>query len=252
MTLGELLAAADRAREGHQWHAMAGFLERAADAVPSEDAARALWDQAGEAHRRDDALDDAARCLRRALTMSEADTAALASIKLSAVMAECGRLEEAVGWCKRGLVGAAALVARDTLVGHLLALGEVDAARQWLPPAANGPLGASRAFREAQLCRLSGEFSRAEALLDDVLHRLGDLPAVASARGATRAERVEICLFTGRAAEAVRLAEEAMDEQRVGGRRSMAWRAEASRVRALVQAGLTVPQRVLDLSLIHI
>ena len=70
--------------------------------------------------------------------------------------------------------------------------------------------------------------------------------SLASARGATRAERVEICLFTGRAAEAVRLAEEAMDEQRVGGRRSMAWRAEASRVRALVQAGLTVPQRVLD------
>ncbi|MCO4744024.1 MAG: hypothetical protein KC912_04500 [Proteobacteria bacterium] len=247
--LDDLLQSAQQHADAHHWQLAATHFTRAAqhaESIGERELSRRIWDKAGEAWRREDHPRAAARALRAALTLSSGDVEALAAVKLSAVLGELGRVEEAIRWARRGLVGATAPIARDTLIGHLLAQGKPDEAERWLPKRADGALGAARAFRVAQIARLRGQFDEAEEALDEALRHLKSVGHAASARAAALSERAEIYMLTGRPVQAVGLAEQAIDDHRSAGRRSMAWRAEASRVRALLAAGATAPPDVLE------
>ncbi|TNE91756.1 MAG: hypothetical protein EP330_04270 [Deltaproteobacteria bacterium] len=244
-----LLEQAQRHVDERRWEPAAMLYTRAAQQAQAGgegELARRIWDLAGETWRREDHPAAAARALRSALTLSAGEAQAVAAVKLSAVLGELGRVEEAVRWARQGMVGPVAPIARDSLCGHLLALGKVDEARRWLPPLVDGPMGSAHWFRVAQIARLDGDFEQAVAALDEALARLEGVPGAESGRGAARGERVEIYLLTDEPEPAIALAEAAVDEHRAAGRRSMAWRAEASRVRALVAAGIAAPSTLLD------
>jgi tetratricopeptide (TPR) repeat protein len=249
MDVEQYLAQAQAKAESQEWGEAAALFETVARALRQSgrrEQARQVWGVTGELWRRDDWPSRSASALREALTLSEGEDQARASVQLGAVLGEIGRPEEALRWAQRGLVGEVAPIARDAVCGHFLALGRVTEAMQWVPPRTEGPEGAAHFFRRAQLARLDGRFEDALAALSEATGRLDGSAAQASGRAAALGEQIEILLLSDQPSPAIPLAEAAISEHRKAGRKSMAWRAEASRVRAVSAAGLLVPSTLLD------
>jgi len=218
------------------------------------DTARSAWDAAGESWRRDDRVDSAARALTMALGLAERERAvALAQVKLAGVLGELGRLTDAESLCARAYAACPPddplrAVVVDTWVNARLALGQRDRCNELVDELAVLPDSAQLAarFRRAQLLRQDGALGAAVPALESLMESLqGDarlLPALAGAR----AELGEVELLRGEHARAVSLLEQAFAEQAEAGRRSLQLRAEAARVRVLLERGLPALVHGLD------
>lgn len=210
------------------------------------DDARAAWDAAGEAWRRDDRPGPAARALGRAVELADrGDGGAVARVKLAGVLGELGRHEQAEELCREALeqapYGPVHGLALDTLVGVFQATGQKDRARplvQSLEATGLTNLRTASQFRAGQLHRMDGELDQAETCFHAVVEALADRPEAASGVAAARGELAELALLRGEIAEAVDFFENAEAEHRRMGRRALSYRCEAGRIRATVEGGL--------------
>jgi tetratricopeptide (TPR) repeat protein len=244
-----LVEAADAHQRAHEWEAAGGaWVEAArvavdAGALPS---ARQALAAAGEAFRRDDRPGDAARALRLALGYGpDPAEAALLRVHLAGVCAELGEADEALALLALALDAAGPEVrplVLDTRVGVVLghrpkalARPDVDALE-----ALGGAAAVAGRFRRGQLARLDGDLARARSLQQQVAAGLSGQAAAAAGAAAAQMELAELDLLQGRAVAALATLEQARRDHEGAGRRGLALRAEAARVRAAVEAGLRV------------
>lgn len=207
---------------------------------------------AGDALRRVDRPVRAARMLQRAVDLStDPGRRTSARLVLAGVLADAGELRASADLARQVLAQPASADARilghDILAGALLAQGQLADARAVVATLeALAPHLPVLPFRRAALARLDGQLDRAVALLEGVLR---DAPATDAWRGPRAAavmERAELALLQGDAPAAVTGFTAALDRWAEVGRRAGAFRAEAGRVRARVEAGDTVLSSILD------
>lgn len=217
---------------------------------PEELAARCL--AAGDALRREDRPVRAARMLQRAVDLStDPGRRTSARLVLAGVLADAGELQASADVARQVLAQPASadahILGQDILAGALLAQGRLAEARGVVAAlAAAAPQLPVLPFRRAALARLDGQLDRADALLEGVLR---DSPQTAAWRGPRAAavmERAELALLRGDSAAAVDGFTAALGLWAEVGRRAGAFRAEAGRVRARVEAGDTVLKSILD------
>jgi tetratricopeptide (TPR) repeat protein len=249
---GEALAA------DHAWGAAAvRFAQAAAQRMRASDAAgaRAAWEAAGEAWRRDDRPKSAVQALELSRQLApDAGTAAMAAIKLAGTLSELGELAPALQLLEQVREagpdnGPVAAMVLDEQINALLGLGRRDDARKLLPRLANaarGPLAVATAFREAQIARMDGRFSEAERALTVVIGQLTGQPQALSGVAAAQAELAEIAAMRGEHAAALSLYDDALAQFQKVGRKALVWRADAGRVRVAVEANLAPWVRGLD------
>jgi tetratricopeptide (TPR) repeat protein len=214
-----------------------------AGAVPS---ARQALAAAGEAFRRDDRPTEASRALRVALSYGpEPAEGAVLQVHLAGVCAELGAADEALERLERALDAAppplrAAVL--DTRIGLVLGHRRKEEARPLVAELLSGAGAVASAgrFRQGQLARLDGDLALARRLQHQVIDALGSQPDAGAGVAAARMELAELDLLDGRAVSAVAAGEAARREHEAAGRRGLAWRAEAARARAAVEAGLAV------------
>lgn len=212
-------------------------------ALPS---ARQVLGLAGEAFRRDDRVDEAAKALRMALSYGPDPVEAVGlQVRLAGLCAELGQGDEGIDRCERARDAASGpmlAVVLDTLAGLLLAHRSKAAARVVVEAlcALPGDAEVAAAFRRAQLLRLDGDLRGARAEAQRVVGRLQGRPNAESGLAAARTELAELDLLEGRPLVAFGACEAARREHEEAGRHGLALRAEAARVRAAVEAGLVV------------
>ncbi|MEQ1569678.1 MAG: hypothetical protein ABMA64_28845 [Myxococcota bacterium] len=208
--------------------------------------ARAALDQAGEAFRRDDRPVEAVRAAEMAIGLEReagtAEQAQLAVVRLAGVFGELGRAAEGV----TRLGPATDAMSIDTRIGLLWQCGRKDRIRAEVEALTRAPnAGLAVAFRRAQLARMDGDLDQAERWATVVIDQLGHRPGAESGVAAARTEIAEVELLRGRPQPAIDAYERGWELHLAAGRRSLALRAEAGRVRAAVEAGLDVlPARV--------
>jgi len=245
----DLIALHDEARRlvaHHRWEEAALAFARLAalcDRQGHHKGARGAWEAAGETWRRADHPVAAARALRMAIALDP--EAWLVRVKLAGVLADVGELSRAEATCRRVIAGAERLAIRamaiDTAVGILEARGLKEEARDLvaqLPSGEEPRHAAARWFREGQLHRMDGHLADAAHAMGQVIAALEDVPEAGAGLAAARSELAEVALLRGDHREAIAFYTTAVGEQRASGRRSLALRADAGRVRAMVEAGV--------------
>lgn len=226
-------------RSGRAW------VEAARVAVDAGEVRSALsaLDAAGEAFRRDDRPVEARRALEQVLALGASPhEAALASVRLAGLLSELGDAEAGLRHARRAEAagGALAAVALDTRLGLVLGFRRKAEARPLLDAlaAAEGPDGLATGFRTGQIQRLDGRLAESRATFEAVAERLRGREGAESGLAAARSELAELDLLEGEPAAAVETHERARRLHELAGRRSLAYRSEAGRVRAMVEAGL--------------
>jgi hypothetical protein len=243
----EAVAYAEALQAELRWEEAAHTFARAgALAVRSgaSEAARLAWGAAGEAFRRADRIVEASDALRVALSQQpvpDTDRVVL-QVRMTGCMVEMGNGLGAIEVLDRMLAETEApelkVLVADACFGTRLGYGPLkqDALEALL--AEIEPNAWAHAFRSAQMLRLAGKLNAADDLLADLEMDLEDVAGAGAGRGGVQAERGEIAALQGdpegTAAEWARAAE----AHRAAGRLSLMWRAEAGRIRSLVDAGL--------------
>ena len=213
-----------------------------------EEAWRA-WFAAGSCWRRADDVVQAERCLRRALELTEIGGQAclLTAPQLAGTLADLGDAEAAEDLLESIAAEAGTIeldaVFVDTRISALLTLGRKEAARVLLASLEErrleGPEGIAVRARSAQLLALDGELVRARQewrKLGSGKHALSGDPIL---RATVLGGLAEVDLLLGEERRALDQFEEASECWREAGRESLAWRAEAGRIRAMVALGVT-------------
>jgi hypothetical protein len=248
----ERVEVATALQEARRWEqAGVAWVEAARVAVDAGAllAARQSLHAAAEAFRRDDRLAPAQRALETLLSLGpDPVQAAMARIHLAAVRAARGDRDGAMALRlpdeTAGLPAAAQAAGIDVAIGVAWQWGTKDQVRALVAQlaAAEGVDGVATAFRTAQLRRADGDLAEASADLQALTERMSGDGGEGARAGiaAAHAEQAEIALLAGRPAEALAGYERAAAAQEAAGRRSLAWQAEAGRVRAAVEAGLDV------------
>jgi len=177
----------------------------------------------------------------------------VARVKLAGVLGEIGEIRRAEAACRRVLQVASSRpirgLALDTLISMLQATGRKEDARSALAELSSmneGQLPVAAAFRQGQLHRLDGRLEEAEGSLAAVFERLRDQPGALAGCAAARGELAEVALLRGNHADAIALFGEASKGQRSSGRVSLGLRAQAGRIRAMVEAGIQPMPGLLD------
>jgi tetratricopeptide (TPR) repeat protein len=207
-------------------------------------AAKQALEAAGEAFRRDDRPEDASRALRMALDLPHAPAeGAIARVRLGGMLGELARADEARALLEEALAiaeGPLRAVVLDTRVGLELGFGRKRDVRPRVDEleAAEGPAGIARWFRRGQLRRLDGDLDGAEACFREVSTRLRGREGADAGLAAARTEVAEVEVLRGRTAPAVEAYERGRALHETAGRRSLAYRCEAGRVRAMVEGGV--------------
>lgn len=204
-----------------------------------EPLAARVYGLAGELFRRADRPTDAVNCLQLALAMQEPGRARdLVRVTLAGVLTELGRFDAAHDLCVP-VAGETRAAALDSLCSIALARGDragFDRALTELTAQGGGTGGWALELRGALRKRLDGELAVAWRALDGLLGRLVDAEPVA--RGAVWAELGETERLLGRddAADSFVEARDCFEES---GRHALMLRAEAGRVRTLLDQGVT-------------
>lgn len=244
-----LVEAATRHQAAREWEAAAGaFVEAARVAVDAGalPAARQALQAAGDLFRRDDRPAEASRALRLALSYAASPAeGAVLHLQLAGVCGELGAAEEGLAHLDRAAAAAPEGLRGpilDTRLGLVLGHRRKEEARPLARALAEegGAAAVAARFRQGQLARLDGDLPAARAHQREVLARLADQPGAEAGVGAARMELAECDLLDGDAVAAVRSLEVARREHEAAGRRGLALRAEAARVRAAAEAGLAV------------
>ncbi len=257
-SIRELIARAESLARGRAWGVAAPLYARAAAAAMEIDeleVARRAWGAAGEAWRRDDDVEDAARALRMALGIptEEIEWAAMDRIRLAGVLGELGNPDAARQLCEDALAlvegdSRVREMAMDSLVGVLLGYPDKEGARPLVEELAqtDGDSGLAGRFRQGQLARLDGDLGVAFDCYGEVIQAFGERPEAAAGIAAARSEQAEIHVLQGNTAPAVEAFEAGMALHREAGRRALMYRSEAGRVRAMTEAGVAVLTDGLD------
>lgn len=214
-------------------------------------AQREAWEAAGECWRRADRPARAARALEMALGLPQPDAQrASGRARLAGVLGELGEGVRARRVAEEALAhaegGARALVV-DTLISTHLGFGRKAAARPLLDELRElDRSGLAVGFRQGQLQRLDGELDAAEVSFRAVERALDGQPGAEAGRAAAHMELAELDCLRGAPALALGPYEDGRRLHAEAGRRALAWRCEAGRVRAAVEAGLPVLSPILD------
>lgn len=234
----QAIANADALGRDGRWSEAGALYARAATFAMEHqqlDVAREVWGVAGEAFRRADEPVDASRALRLALSIPGGEAAAVAHRRVawSAVLSELGEYRAARDQNEAAAqVPGARAMALDGQFSVELAVGTRSSLDTLLDQLEDER---SRAFRGAQLDRLHGRLSVADDALARLERSMADNPA---GLGGIRAERAELAALRGRAQDAADAWQASFDDHLSAGRTSLAWRAEAGRVRCLLEAGI--------------
>ncbi len=241
LAYGEALQAELRWEEAGHTFARAGALAVKAGAT---DAARVAWGAAGEAFRRADRIVEASDALRVALSqqpLPDADRVVF-QVRMTGCMVELGNGLGAIDVLDRMRAEAGEpelkVLIADACFGTRLGYGPLkpdvlDALLADLEPNAW-----AHAFRSAQKLRLSGALNQADDLLADLEMDLEEIAGAGAGRGGVQAERGEIAALQGDPESTAHDWARSSEEHREAGRFSLMWRAEAGRIRSLVDAGL--------------
>ena len=243
-----------RLGQQHAWagagHAFCRAATVAFEANYFEQAARA-WETGGEALRRDDRPAEALQALQAALRFSAQENSAVVAIKLAATAADVGDFVLAKALCQEAArerrEDGIGFVALDCYAGMLLATGDVSGLRKAIAEleSAPAPLLVGCLFRSAQLARLDGRLAAAELLLHQAKESLDPQSAAAGIAG-IEGELAELAELKGEPAIAAERYAAAIAGHGKAERRSLAFRMEAARVRAMVTAGLDAMVQPLD------
>jgi len=243
------LAAARRWSEAASaWEEVGRSLASATDPAEAQEA----WAAAGECWRRDDRLDEARRCLETALGFPQPSAVRQqAQARLAAVLGELGEGRAAVDVLRDALTdasGASRAAVVDTLVGTLLGFGRLADVRPLVGELASlgGPANLAVCFRRGQVARLDGDLAAAVDQFETVRARLDGVDGAEAGVAAAEMELAEVAALAGRPADALDPFERGRALHLDAGRRALAFRCEAGRVRAAVQAGLQVVSPLLD------
>ncbi len=269
--LERVLARAHKAAGLRRWEdAAADYARGAAIAMEMRAAgpARRAWEAAGEAYRRADLPERAARALATSLNLPlDADDPppVVACVSLAGCLSELGkgdgarmeagralemaervpRLQAPTGGAPAAAPSTLVAVALDTLVGVIFGFGRKEEARALVARLGGlDPIGGG--FRGAQLARLDGDFAGAEAHLARLEAGTRGHPEAATVQAAIDGERAENAILQGDPAYALPSFERGRALHDAAGRRALAWRAECGRIRATVEAGLAVLDHGLD------
>ncbi|MFT4622852.1 MAG: tetratricopeptide (TPR) repeat protein [Myxococcota bacterium] len=210
--------------------------------------ARRAFEAAGEAFRRADVPREAARCARVALTLPSPsrDVTAALRVRLAAVLGELGNGAGALSLCRRAAREASELNTRELVLDTTIGLQQgYGRKRQWRRRVRQ--LGrVAGAFRAGQLARMDGELDAARQWFATVAQVFDGVRGGEAGAAAAACEQAELDALEGDAGPAVEAYTRAARLHREAGRMSLAWRCEAGRVRASVDAGLDVLPGVLD------
>lgn len=240
-------AARDWRAAGEAW-VEAARIALAANATPS---ARSALDLAGEAFRRDDRPADAERALQGLLRLVPSpQDEARARVRLAGVLGELGRPQHALAAVADLAPSEASWRAMvvDTRIGLLWQVGRKEQVRTELAAlqAAEGPGGIASGFREGQVLRADGDLAGAGGRFTALVERLRALPGAEVGVGAAEAELADLAVLRGEPSAAVPVYAAARERFAAVGRRSLALRAEAGRVRAALEAGEPVATAELE------
>lgn len=212
------------------------------------------WRAAGECWRRDDQPREAERCLRRAFELTEpgGEAAELTAPVLAGVLGDLGEAEaaedllESVAAEHGSRTPAPTFI--DTRLGLLLQLGRKEAARVLLASLEDGagPARLAWRMRTAQLQTIDGELARARTGWRRLGVELGRDELTAPGVPAALIGLAEVLVLLGEEREALEHFQVAAEGAREVGRHSLAWRAEAGRVRAMVDLGVQPMPGMLD------
>ena len=249
------IADAEKLSAQREWGEAALAFARAASRATSlgaRESALQAWEQAGEAWRRDDRLAAAARALRMSLDLAEGDPvrAAMARVKLASVLGELGNVDGAIQLCRlavEGTDGPIRAFALDTWIAQAQGAGRKDEARRLvkeLEKYRDGALGLAGQFRAGQLLKLDGRLEDAAELFGRVAVAMKTTSEAGFA--AAEAELADIAALRGELGDAVAMFAVAVRHHDAAGRKALAWRSEAGRVRAELAAGTTPMLNRLD------
>ncbi|MEZ4318026.1 MAG: hypothetical protein R3F61_11000 [Myxococcota bacterium] len=240
-------------REGHWEEAAHTFCGAASLAIGYRafGPACVAFGAAGEAFRRADRVEKARDMLRLALTRHDdegptgpypTDTdRVLYQVRLSSCLTELGNGPAALQLLEGALSATPPgsplhVLVADADFGTRLGFGDLSDLHERLPALESNAW--SHQLREAQWLRLQARLPEADAGLARLEAQLEGVEGAAAGLGGVRSERAEIAALMGDpAGSAVTWAESAADHERAG-RTSLMWRAEAGRVRCLVEAGV--------------
>ena len=202
------------------------------------------WAAAGECWRRDDRPSRARRALEMALGLPQPAAHRQQGVaRLAAVLGELGEGASAVQLltdAARQGDGPGRAAVLDTLIGTLLGYGRVDQVRPLVAELREEGGGLAVAFREGQLARLDGALDAASTAFRRVAQALDGHPGAEAGVAAAEMELAEIAVLQGRPLQALAPFEHGRRLHLEAGRRALAYRCEAGRVRAAVEADLTV------------
>lgn len=210
--------------------------------IPS---ARQALDAAGEAFRRDDRLEEARTALEQVTELQPTPAeATLARIRMAGILGELGRPRDGLALCQslHDWQGPARPMMLDTWIGLTWQVGrkpDVHGLLDQLRDVEPEPAIAHR-FRRGQLLRSDGALDAASGCLVEVIDLLRGRDGAEAGMAAARTELAEIDVLRGRPSAALDAFEKAAALHEAAGRRSLAYRSEAGRVRAAVEAGLDV------------
>ena len=232
---------------GEAWDAVARAAQQRGDGGASVEA----WGAAGECWRRADRPARAKQSLGFALGLPQpfAHRAQLVA-RLAAVLGELGEGQEAARLLQGALAPAegpvrAALL--DTLIGNRMGFGRLAEVRPLLAQLeALTAAGLAVAFRQGQVARLDGALGAAEACFRGVVDALGGVEGAEAGVAAAEMELAEVAVLRGHPVEALEPFERGRELHLAAGRRALAYRCEAGRVRASVEAGLVVACPLLE------
>lgn len=244
---------AQAAMAARAWHRAASAWSAVALGVTGE-ARREAWEAAGECWRRDDRPQEARRALELALGQPQSGAhRAMALARLIGVLGELGEgaLARTLGRDALAVAeGPARAVVLDTLVSTELGFGRKAAARDAAEALAEvDASGLAHAYRAAQLARLDGDLASSRTGFEALARALEAHPGTEAGLAAVWMELAELSVLEGDPAAALPPFETGRRLHLEAGRRSMAWRCEAGRVRAAAEAGLASVSPLLETGL---
>jgi tetratricopeptide (TPR) repeat protein len=226
-----------------QWgESAAVYVEIAALPGLSRSASQHALAAAGDALRRDDRPAAAAKQLAAAVRLDPTGEASgMLRVQLAGVLQQAGQLDVAVDMAREGLSQAVGLIeqtiARDTLIGSLIALGWLDEAGvllDVLAETAPKTMLAAVWFRQGTRLRMAGDLLGADARYVRSAETMMEHPGAAAAAIMGRAETA---LFAGQPEQAIAHYTHAGQLWTAAGRRAGLYRAEAGLIRAMLSAG---------------
>lgn len=199
---------------------------------------------AADCLRRDDRPAPAARLLRGARDIADDAQHARIYTQLAGVLHQAGALAVARDLAQEAVSLAAEtssrVAARDTLLGTLVALGDLDAAASTLEAIRAEVGGAALSpvpFHEASALRRAGRFDEAAATYQAVIETFSAWPEASGAVAVARLSLAETRLFQQRPEQAQEEYARAEAQWADARRRSGVYRCEAGQLRAALRTG---------------